>query len=857
MRIKKSSYILICSITIFSIIPTFFFFIDTSSKMHFDSTIETKMNDFSVYFPKTSGVSQFSDIGDYLYLENDYLNISFKKSLNCGINSFIEKFTGNDYCNSSGALRTLFAFRFYNSSYEDIFFQWDAINLDYGIKPINDGLCLELNYSSFSNIYTEEYDIDVFISIEIYDREKLTDWSINISNNAPITIKEILFPFICGVSGQVGSKYGDEYLLYPKLDGVILHCPNKTIDQYSSFTGTYPSDLSMQFMAYGDELNGLYVATYDNKGFIKRFGFDRDYLNANSLLIYISHLISELEGNDFNPPFIVKFGFYDGDWRAAADIYKNWGIMQPWASKGTVDQRNDLPSWWKKTAIIEIENYDDNDLSTPKIPLSEFNIITKSISDMTGLNITTLFIGWEQNGSWIGPNAFPPREGNASFISAIDSLKNDGNHGFIYLSGTIWRVERPDLNPPYNGTEYFLNNGIKWVAINATNEPYYDEFYSSLGWKAARMCVATDKWREYVINNSIKAVELGLDALSIDEFPVGSIYPCYNDTHGHPLGYGKYQPDHYKIMLEDIRLECRNRNPNFIMSMEQANEIYIPYVDTYVSRDNAPEYLIYKELVNALGNTIEFPSLFTYIYHEYLTTFGEMLPIHNYSSSLFYILYNQHARSLGENFVRGKIQNAKYGNSTIIVPELIELYNRTAQAIGTYGNKYFIEGKMLKAPKIIVPEINITWLYSYQPLIYGPNLTSPAILHSAWQSPDNCIGYAFVNLKDETINFNINISDYDLSYSRYILKKTKNGIQEILYINTELPITISLSLGFNDVVIIEVIPYNIPIIFGGSKDSKSKSKEKNIISVGIAPLLLIALITILMKMKRSKKKIIS
>ena len=493
----------------------------------------------------------------------------------------------------------------------------------------------------------------------------------------------------------------------------------------------------------------------------------------------------------------VILGTFNGDWDKAASMYKEWAISTPFISGGKVNETKDIPDWFFDTSMIQLINRNSPDVQY--LSLSEIADITNEFSDLTELDTTVLIIGWEKNGAWVGPDYYPPVEGDAAFISAMNDLNDNGNHGFTYISGTVWRITRDDIG--YSDFEYFNSTGLPWVALNKNQTPLIDSFYGTLGWKSGRMCPMTNYWHDKVVENALESVKLGCDVVQIDEFPIGAIYPCYNESHNHPVGYSNEISYSYQSILEDIRTEGRVINPNFIMSTEEPCEFYLPYIDTYVSRDCAPEGLIYMAIVDTYGDQAEFIPFFSFVYHEYVTSFGEGVGLDKDYANAF---YNQMARSIARMFNSGEI--LKVGGTT---PDkwdmdLTELFKRTATATTTYAKEYLINGIPLMPPTIDVPEIQIDWYNSFENK-FGTPIHEPAVINSVWRADGGSIGYFFVNWYKSKIEFDIDIQDDELPSGNYAISLTVNGERSIIHAKTTLPKTITLSLNPNDVVLIEIV----------------------------------------------------
>jgi hypothetical protein len=66
----------------------------------------------------------------------------------------------------------------------------------------------------------------------------------------------------------------------------------------------------------------------------------------------------------------------------------------------------------------------------------------------------------------------------------------------------------------------------------------------------------------------------------------GGCPPCYSRDHGHPPGPGPWIAEAIAGLMRITRDEGRLYNPDFALSMEDPGELYLPVLDTYISRVN-------------------------------------------------------------------------------------------------------------------------------------------------------------------------------------------------------------------------------------------------------------------------------
>jgi uncharacterized protein DUF6259 len=738
-----------------------------------------------------------TDEGPYTYeddekilIGNSHIEIVFDKTLGGGIDQIIDKFSGIDLRPDKEAPPMLYLIYFWNGTAIEGVLQWDAFEKTYTTESGEDYAKITIIHNNLKG-----YDIHAVITAIIYDDSQTVNLRLSITNNEDFIIKEVFFPWVWGL-GQIGSDASDDTFLYPVGDGVLLHNPISYIDSLYLSGDFYPASISMQMMSYYDKNEaGLYLASYDTEGNPKKFTFGGlSWAEIQHLAVFFELFTPEYPGNDFSMEYDTVIGTFNGDWYKAADIYKEWTLSTPFVSGGKIFEEKDTPDWYGSTSMIQLVSRDNPD--EPYLSLDEIVKLTEEYADTTQLDTSVLIIGWEKDGAWVGPYYYPPVEGEEVFENAMTRLQNEGNHGFTYITGSVWRITRDDIG--YSDYDIFHQKGLPWVALKEDLTPLYDIFYESIGWHSSRMCPMTDFWHELQVHNAVEGARLGVDIIQIDEFPISTMYPCYNASHNHPIGYSKEISYAWRSILQDIRDQGRALNKNLILSMEEPCEFYIPYMDTYVSRDSAPEVLIFAGLVDTYGNDAEFIPLFSYVYHEYILPFGEAVGM---DADQPEILYNQMARSVARTYTQGEI--IKIGGTTRDkwVMDIFELFKRTATATTTYAKPYVLEGELLIPPDIEVPLIEIQW-YNYFANDLGTPFLEPAISHGAWLSDSNAVGLVFANWYTQNVEFDVTLPSYHL-HGSYALVETRNNDRVIIQPDVSLPTTITLSMNQNDVLLIE------------------------------------------------------
>lgn len=737
----------------------------------------------------TRGDPYIEEDGNLLKIGNDHIEMVLNMDVNGGITELIDRSTGEDLRGNKVPPPVLFMLMYWTGNATDIVIQWDAAVMTSDQIERTEYAELTLNYHKFRG-----NNLNATVTIRLEKESRYFDMRLDIQNDEDFTVRSIFFPVVWGID-KIGDLGEDDRFFYPVGDGLLLKDPIEYKDDLH-MAEIYPSTASMQMMCYYDENGtGFYLTTDDGNGHPKKPTFDSMEWSAETHpAMFFENLIPEYVGNDYQMPYSCRLGSFEGDWYDAADIYKEWAQTTDFMKGGKVFEDKDTPDWWAKTSVISSSNRDADLVHNS---LSDIENMTAEFNELTGVNTTHLIFAWAKNGAWCGPYYFPPAAGEDNFINSMTNISEMGSHAILYISGSVWRITRGDIG--YEDHELFNDIGKQWACMDQYGNPTIDQGYLAINWTSARMCPMTDFWQEMVINNTSDCIDLGVDVVQIDEFPIGSVYPCYNTSHGHPLGYSNEITNSYRHILNGSRQNGRMKNDDLIMSMEEPCEFYIPYMDTYVSRDNSPEFMIYPFAVQIYGDDVEFIPFFSHVYHEYITAFAEPIPMnHDYPEPFI----GQMRRSIARAFISGEIISGSADEKENLRPEVISLYNTTVRASTGYCNDYLLKGEPLRPPEIDVPDEPVDWFF-YSQQKAGRTFNETSILHSSSKADNGDIGHVFVNWIDEDVEFDVTLPQYDLE-GEYTIFITRNGEREVLFKRTTLPVNVTMNTTSGDVILIEI-----------------------------------------------------
>ncbi len=730
----------------------------------------------------------FRDDGDTLVLENARVRFVFSRAFAGCLTGLVDREAGVDLMAGLAYPAALFVLESRGSACS----LRQAHNLSGGgfsAEGRSSGATatLDMTYSG-----TDEGRYDVVVSVELGDDSPRARFTIAVTPRAPgETLSAVTFPG-AALRLPLGTSGADDELAFPALDGVVLHDPSVAMVPGDGLSATYPADLSLQMAAVYDASTGLYVTTPDAGLHPKTFGIARsDISGTPALVLQIRHLLPERAGSAVTLPYPVELEPFSGDWFDAAQLYRAW-VRGAFPGIKPLTSRSDVPAWWR-AAPGEITAVAYGDDGAAHVPAAAMAGRAGEWSGFLGNPVNLLMYGWEKHGAWTGPDYFPPRDGTTAFGAGSAALRAAGNHLYVYLSGTGWRLLRPQL-PAFDGWPMFEAEGRDAAALTCDGQPLHDAFYATIGWDSVRMCPGAEAWRERVAAAVESVAALGVDIVSVDEFPIGAIYPCFSATHDHPPGAGSWQGQGLRELLGLARSRGRAVNPALAMTAEEPNEAYVDLLDGYLSRENAPDGFMTGPLLLRYGDRFETVPLFAAVYHDSVVGVAEAMPVYDAYGHLE-ALRTSMSRGLAAAFVLGRVPaatSAPLGGSD---PQLVDLFRRAVRAVAGPAHDFAILGRLMRPPVLAVPRVAFQWVDV--DLVSGAlvlrDQTAPSVLASAWQAPDRRRAVLLANITPapRTVTVPLDVTALD---PPYLVTRHLDGAYEVLASGNSPPAAVTTTL---------------------------------------------------------------
>jgi len=366
-----------------------------------------------------------------------------------------------------------------------------------------------------------------------------------------------------------------------------------------------------------------------------------------------------------------------------------------------------------------------------------------------------------------------------------------------------------------NAAPYALKN-----ADGKINTHVYNIFSNR---PTASMCLGTQFWKDKYASLCDSAVN-NYTANGVYMDQACQAMPCYDPSHGHPVGPGNYWVENFGKLTQQIRSKIP-QDKKSILAGEGCGEAWLPYLDLFLTLD------ISKERYAGLGpwSTIPF---FQAVYHQYSITYG------NYSSLLIppydELWPKEYApkkplemlsSDFNKQFLMEQARSFVWGMQPTIanyqaflardrkdeIDFLLNLARVRNQAV-----KYLLYGKFMRSPEMELPEeeFGISRLSIYAGKT-GNSVTAfhgtfPLLYSGTWQAENKDLGIALASISDSPVkvSFSLSSDEYGLPASGKVFVIDINGRRELTsYSNKE--VKIDFTLNPKGICLLEITSRNL------------------------------------------------
>lgn len=589
--------------------------------------------------------------------------------------------------------------------------------------------------------------------------QRFSRWTLRLANHTGLLITDVQFPMVVSPY-RLGGAPGSEAVLWPLNAGSLIQAPqpqNLAADcphiwqmcPENGDTIHYPGLVFAQFMAYYNDRAGIFLGCEDTAGRIKLI---RPVHREPGLRLGLAHVGDWPTRGERQLEYEVVLGSFAGDWHAAAELYRDWSLLQPWASR-PLHQRRDVPGWLLDSPphiILRIQGELD---FGPTLPNEQFLPYPKMVPllDQLALRLQAplvpVIMSWERPGPWIYPDCFPPAGGEAALKEFCTQARQRGWHIGTFCNGTRWVVGH--FWSGYEGRDFFAaRNGAQSVCRTHEGAMWKEGWDAS--WRPSYACCLAAPQTLELANDFVRRVAgMGLDWIQFLDQNVGcATFPCFAADHGHPPAPGQWMTQQMQRLVADFHT-LRDRElvegdnaRHLAFSVEcPVNEFFLPDFEVCDVRVIPPGHR---------GHGGGFVPLYHFLYHEFILIQGGFgsapepyhLPIRNAYNLVIGQIPGAVMKGDGQLLNLDTMNWAPWAPQVGSDEDAVEVLRRTTALRRGPARDFLVYGRML-APTRAAGIQTMRWQHG------GYDNQLPALFHAAWQTPGGRFGLVLANWTTE------------------------------------------------------------------------------------------------------------
>ena len=493
-------------------------------------------------------------------------------------------------------------------------------------SSIHDGFSVQENEREYllfyKNVGGEDIDVEVILRAP-YD-SPFTYWKMRVQNRSGLHLDKIDFPKIV-VKNDLIATGGKGLIFTPMMEGAVIEdvtIRDRTYMQYKDtgypacgWEGIYPGATPIQFMAYYDDMGGLYFAAHDPFYNPKVVEFHQQ---GEGIQLELQLFTGGGDTSEFSYEYETVLGVFDGDWYDAAEIYRNFVESSGMITMPKFKDNASVPEWLRKSPIVtvypvrgEVDSHFEE--TTEYYPYTKATNYVIELGKELDSVMMPLLMHWEGTAPWAPPYVWPPYGDFQNFNQYIEELHENGHYFGVYCSGIAW-TQTSKLVAEYSREADYKRDGIEKIVVKGPQgQLEWSNVCGAVGFRYD-MCPACEQTKEIAVTELEKIVaNCDVDYVQFfDQNLGGGAYACYATDHGHGYGPGKWKNE---AMLEltdrmySVIEKCGKKNKVLIGCEGNAAE---PFIQNFFFNDS-------RHNINYwFGNPVP---AYNYLFHEYVNNF--------------------------------------------------------------------------------------------------------------------------------------------------------------------------------------------------------------------------------------------
>ncbi|MBI4025390.1 MAG: hypothetical protein HY360_10455 [Verrucomicrobia bacterium] len=398
--------------------------------------------------------------------------------------------------------------------------------------------------------------INVTVTVTLDSDSSLSKWRIHADAPAEeMGLWTIDFPIIPGVGKMASNEETEteEYIAAAMKQGVLFPSPSKSVNLGGE---KYPGQYMFQFLDYWRGTNNLYLAAYDPKACTKDFFAKTDAPGSFAMGIRHDPPYMAVPGKPFATDYDCVVGTFAGDWYDASKVYREWGTKQVWCSKGTIDQRKDIPAWLKNNCLT---------LRPGDRPPKGTEVLVKAREALPDLPMMAIWYDYVASTNMYD---FCPEMKPAvpEFTPAVKSGMGLNIPSLAFMHAFLWGGMDPD----------FQRVAVPNAVVKENGAPMIDKYMHR---DVAYMDPGSEAWQQKLAQVLVGLVkDHGVKGAYMDLLGCGPFNNFRAVNGRHPSG-GDYWANGHRALMKYLRESVRRVEPEFVMLAENPAEPYLDLMD--------------------------------------------------------------------------------------------------------------------------------------------------------------------------------------------------------------------------------------------------------------------------------------
>lgn len=611
--------------------------------------------------------------------------------------------------------------------------------------------------------------VEVLVRLGVQDAA-LSRWELSVAKPKDVLLEQVRFPRLSSL-----RERGEEVLAVPRELGALARNPRQLAQgknqQGARLLWRYPWVMALQCLAlYQPDGPGFYAACDDAQCYRKEFALWGDAQAQLHFEILHEPEQAAVETAEFRLPFAVVLGAFRGDWTTAAEFYRRSPGAQAIAERGRL-RRHLTPDWLPETGLWVWNRGRSPGVLPPAAILRE-HLQTP---------VSVLWHWWHHCAYDAGfPEYLPPRDGAAAFQSALAAARQQDVHAILYMNQRLWGMQ----------TESWVDEQAERYAVKGADGKIRPEVYNVfMQAPCVPMCIGTRFWRDKYAGLA-REVFCGLQADGVYMDQTGVMADCYDPSHGHILGGGRYWTDGLAMLTSEIRDRCSTRG-RVALGGEFCGEPWMGNLDLTLALSVSADRIGLKPPWEPIP-------FFQAVYHGSTIVFG------NYAG-LVQPPYDEKwppektlpdnltlmDRKYRQQFLLEQARTFVWGMQPMLAnflpdqlqtrPEEIDFVTRLVRT-RMRSLKYLLHGSWLRPPPLDIPqqEIDVAQIGVYTPL-RASQRTYPLALAGAWQAAGGDVAIALASIHDQPLPLQlpINAQAYGLTERCAVYRIDEAGCQRL------------------------------------------------------------------------------